>query len=150
MQRVKLPDDTTWMTPLLKIRYSSDETPLGGGGGGYMSPDIVMNTITDYNITEIKITTTSKELQKLQKEISSSFDNYEKYNNLSQEYKFQRVGYFIDKVVKTNKGVDKTKVRIVFDNKVSSSSSNRYTIVKAMDLIKVYNIDQYHYVLISR
>jgi hypothetical protein len=49
MQRVKLPDDTTWMTPLLKRRYSSDDTPRGSGGG-YMSPDIVMNTIKDYNI----------------------------------------------------------------------------------------------------
>jgi hypothetical protein len=42
MQRVKLPqDDNTWMipyrTPLLKRRYSSDETS-SGSGGGYMSP----------------------------------------------------------------------------------------------------------------
>jgi len=153
MQRVKLPDDTTWMTPLLKkIRYSSDETS-SGSGGGYMSPDIVMNTIKDYNIEEIKITKTSKELQKLQKDISSSFDNYEEYNKLSREYKFQRVGYFIDKVAAAaaaGKRVLKSNIRIVLDKEISSGGSNRYVIVNADKLIDVNNIEQYHYVLITR
>jgi hypothetical protein len=150
MQRVKLPDD--WMTPLLKIRYSSDETS-SGSGGGYMSPDIVMNTIKDYNIEEIKITKTSKELQKLQKDISSSFDNYEEYNKLLEEFKPLYVGYFIDKVAAAAaaaKRVLKSNIRIVLDKGISSGGSNRYVIVNADKLIDVNNIEQYHYVLITR
>jgi hypothetical protein len=140
MQRVKLPDDTTWMTPYIKPLlpqiHSSDETPRGGGG--YVPP-VDSKRIVNVRLTQI---TDRKILIPLNKELQKPTMEFDTYQQINEGKKFQHVGYFIDMLGRKH---DISKIRIL-----RQGVDGTYKVVSATEKIDPrYIKKKYYYALLE-